>query len=233
MTAQLAATTVDPIVRHVADLGRHLEGPRRAKADILREVRDGLNDTAEALEAGGLTADAAARQAVDEFGDPARVAAGFQVELAARQTRFALAFLAVQGPVMEVASRILWSNSPRSLREPPEAALVLARIEDASAWTVSVVAALALVAFGLGSRWMGFRTWTVRLVAYLILAKLAFIGVTAPILMALFDPGAPTGPAAVFSYVFNVGGAALLIALSWLVWRCLRVARRADLLTAG
>ncbi|MGH8876624.1 MAG: permease prefix domain 1-containing protein [Stackebrandtia sp.] len=233
MTAQLVTTDPDPIARHVAALGRHLDGPRRAKADMLREVRHGLIDTAAAHEADGVPAAEAVRLAVDEFGDPVELAEGFQVELAARQARFTLAFLAVQGPVMEVASRILWSNSPRAASSPPEIAHVLARVEDTSAWVMSVAAALALVAFGLGSRWLGFRSRLVRLVAYTMLGKLVFIAVTAPLLTVLFDPGDPQGSTAVFSYVFNLGGAALLTAMAWLSWRCLKVARRVDTLSAG
>lgn len=233
MTAPAVTTGADPIAGHVAALRSQLCGPRGAKADILREVRDGLADAAEGYEAEGAPPQRAAELAVAEFGEPAEIAGGYQVELAARQSRFALAFMAMLGPVLEVSSRILWSNSPAPVdRVVPEWALWLAWLQDTMAWTMSIAAALALVGFGLGARWLAFRVVFVRTVGYALLVKLLFMTVAGYLLTRAFDPGHPEGALGVFEYVFGpvtlvVGGVLL-----WLAWRCLRVAGRARRLGA-
>lgn len=233
MTATAARTDVDPIADHVAGLRAQLRGPRFAKAEMLREVADGLADAAEGYRDEGADRLRAAELAVAEFGEPAEIAEGYQVELAARQSRFSLAFLAMLGPVMEVSSRILWSNAPRAdFRDVPEAAFVLSRVEDTLAWTLSIAAALALVGFGLGARWLEFRVTFVRVVGYALLTKVLLMTVIGYALTRMFDPGQPQGAAGIFELVFTpvsllVGGF-----LVWLAWRCLRVANRAKALGA-
>jgi hypothetical protein len=90
---------VEPIEAYVADLDRALRGPRRAKADLLREARDGLADTAESYAAGGLSRDDAARRAVADFGAVAAVAPAYQRELGSAQSvRTALVICLVLAP---------------------------------------------------------------------------------------------------------------------------------------
>ncbi|GIJ48996.1 hypothetical protein Val02_58820 [Virgisporangium aliadipatigenens] len=72
---------------YVTRLGRALRGPRRARADLLTEVRDSLVDAAEAYGRAGYDADAAARRAVEDFGEVREIAAGYQVELGMIQAR--------------------------------------------------------------------------------------------------------------------------------------------------
>lgn len=233
MTATAATTDADPIAGHVSALRAQLYGPRAAKASMLREVRDGLTDAAEGYRAEGTPPDRAVELAIEEFGDPREIAGGYQVELAARQARFALAFLAILGPILEVSSRILWSNSPRTTKPVPDAAFVMAQLQDIVSWTASLGAALALVVFGLGARWLAFRVGFVRAVAYVLLGKLAFMMIAGSFLTSAFDPGTPKGAAGIFGMVFGpitlVAGTCMI----WLAWRCLRVASRAKALGAG
>lgn len=228
MTAPVVTTDADPISGHVAALHAQLCGPRGAKAEMLREVRDGLDDAAEGYQTEGAPPRRAAELAVAEFGDPAEIAGGYQVELAARQARFGLAFMAMLGPVMEVSTRILWSNAPRTdYNGVPEIAFVLAQLQDTMAWTLSIAAALALVGFGLGARWLAFRVGFVRVVGYVLLANLFFMTVVGFALTQMFSPGQPQGAASVFEYVFGPLSLLLGGGLAWLSWRCLRVANRA------
>ena len=90
---------VEPIEAYVANLDRALRGPRRVKADLLREARDGLVDAAESYTVAGLTPRQAAHRAVAEFGTVAQVAPGYQRELGSAQSvRTALLICLVLGP---------------------------------------------------------------------------------------------------------------------------------------
>ncbi|CAM3228008.1 permease prefix domain 1-containing protein [Stackebrandtia soli] len=220
------STDVDPITAHVDRLGRLLVGPRRAKADMLREVRHGLCDTADALGDEGLSPVEARTRAVAEFGDVRAVAAGYQEELTARRARFTLGFLAVTGPVGEIVYRIMWSNTTLD-RMPPEGTFLLARAVDIGGWSLSVVAAALLVLFGMGTRWVPLRAWGVRFVAWGILVKLVVFAVAGAALSLLFggDVIAVATPSGLVQGL--IGPAASMYTL-WLVIGCLRSARRLD-----
>jgi hypothetical protein len=97
------------IESHVRGLDRALTGPGRLKADMLREVRHGLVDAAEAYEAEG-DADPE-RRAIAEFGAVPEVAPAYQAELATSATR-------------SVALAALWLGS-RSGRTTPMTAMRL------------------------------------------------------------------------------------------------------------
>ena len=71
----------------LASLDSALTGPRRVKADLLAEVRDGLDDAAQIYRREGWSAHEAAFRAVAEFGDLATVLPAFQVELAMAQAQ--------------------------------------------------------------------------------------------------------------------------------------------------
>jgi hypothetical protein len=78
---------VGVIDAYVAELGGILRGPRRAKADLLDEARDSLVDAVRAYQDRGLDRQAAERRAVEEFGDVAEIAPGYQTELGLVQGR--------------------------------------------------------------------------------------------------------------------------------------------------
>jgi hypothetical protein len=84
----------------LTELTSRLGGPARARAAIVAELRDGLDDATAAGQAAGLPPDQAAQAAIAEFGDPATIAAAFAPELAAaRARRTGLALLA-SGPLI-------------------------------------------------------------------------------------------------------------------------------------
>lgn len=65
----------EPIVEYLADLERTLRRVGRSSSDILAEVEDHLREAAEHGYASGLSSEAAQRQAVSTFGEPAMLAA--------------------------------------------------------------------------------------------------------------------------------------------------------------
>lgn len=87
-------TTTDPmtgdellIADYLDRVAARLRGPRRARADLLAELRSSLDDALDAHRSPSVSPTDAARRAVAELGTPSEVAAGFEPELTARQAR--------------------------------------------------------------------------------------------------------------------------------------------------
>lgn len=217
----------DRIDRCIAELSAHLDGPRRAKADLLREVGHGLADTVDAYREEGMSPGEATRAALTEFGDPVRLASEFQLELASRQTRWALGFLAVVGPVTEVLSRVHWSNSAvEGAQPPPDYTFVLAWLVDFQAWALSLAAVGILLAMDFGLRWFTFGVKLARVVAASIMVKVVVTTVLGGAVMGLFAGSVGLG---------DIGGIVLAVLnpvsalyLVWLAWRCSRTASYAQ-----
>lgn len=222
----------DQINRYLAALDLQLNGPRRAKSEIIREIGDGLADAAGGYAAAGMSPAAAAEAAVAEFGDPGAIATEFQNELTVYQARHALAFLAVLGPVSEVSSRIVWSNGPQLATRPAEFTLVIAKVVDVLSWGTSIVAALLLVALGLGSRWISFPQRFTRFVGYGILAIIVKMVVSDLVLTVLFGATSVDGRQLALEGLQSLGYAVLWGYAAWLSWRCLSVARHSSRLVS-
>src|SRR5919199_1623352 len=88
------------VERYLAEIAALLPGPRRAHAGIVAELRSGLLDATDAHRSAGLPPAQAALAAIREFGDPARVAAGFKAEVAAGHARRVAAGLLATGPLV-------------------------------------------------------------------------------------------------------------------------------------
>lgn len=88
-----------------------LRGPRRLRADLLLEVRDGLTDATDAWCDAGLPDTAAEHRAAAEFGDPRRLAEEFQTVLATITVR-RLALIAGLLPLLTLAWSDAWSRGP-------------------------------------------------------------------------------------------------------------------------
>jgi hypothetical protein len=139
-------TVTDPVTAHVAELERVLRGPGRVRRSMIREVRDGLHDAVAAYRDCGLDPERAARRAVRDFGPIREIAPQFQAELAARQGRWTAALLMVVFPGMMLGWELVWRGGEGEHVGPtPLLALVLARVQDASA-TLVAAAAVALLA---------------------------------------------------------------------------------------
>ncbi|WP_406863172.1 permease prefix domain 1-containing protein [Streptomyces sp. HUAS MG47] len=71
---------------HLTELASVLHGPAKARARLLGELREGLEDATDDLSA-HLDRDEAARRAIRDFGTPEELAPGFQRELTIAQAR--------------------------------------------------------------------------------------------------------------------------------------------------
>jgi hypothetical protein len=132
-------------------LAANLRGPRRVRAELLTELRDGLDDATVALEDSGLDADRARQQAVDEFGDPVLLARELQTELIGVQARRTALAVAVGAPILEFA----WGwGYPELMREywirggRPSTLPVLGQLSTIQQVAVWTVAPLLLLAYG-------------------------------------------------------------------------------------
>ena len=67
---------------YLDEVATGLRGPRRRRARILAELRDGLDEAWQSTPSAGLPADQAATAATVRFGDPTVVAQAFAAELA-------------------------------------------------------------------------------------------------------------------------------------------------------
>lgn len=72
---------------YLADIARRLPGPRRARRDVVDELRDGLLEAVDRHRERGVAPRAAVRCAIGEFGTPTEVAAAHAAELGVRQVR--------------------------------------------------------------------------------------------------------------------------------------------------
>jgi hypothetical protein len=140
----------DAVDLHVAELARALRGPARTRLSMLREVRDGLHDAADAHRCCGLDPQQAAVRAVHDFGPVPEVAQAFQSELVARQGRWAALLLLVAFPGMTLGWDVLWRSGvawhSRPAQPASEMVVALARVQDSASVIVSAIAVVLLAA---------------------------------------------------------------------------------------
>lgn len=142
---------------YVRELGRELRGPRRARHDMIVEARDSLVDTAEALEASGMSRAEAESLAVAEFGPVEEIAPGYQEELLAGQGRRTAALLFLSVPLVTLMWSLIWRFWPEivtmsPVEHKPWWFLPVARALDIAQILTGLVAAVALVTLGRGTR---------------------------------------------------------------------------------
>ncbi|HEU0212549.1 MAG TPA: permease prefix domain 1-containing protein [Jiangellaceae bacterium] len=97
---------------YLADLARRLCGPRRHRAAILAEIRDGLHHASEDHIAAGLAPTQAGAAAIRQFGDPQAVADAFAGELATGYARRTVAWYIATGPLVGVWWLLLLQPHP-------------------------------------------------------------------------------------------------------------------------
>jgi hypothetical protein len=184
---------VSDVDGYVAELERALVGPRRAKRELLREVRDHLTDSVEAYSDAGLDEAAAQRRAVADFGRVAEIREEYQTELAVAQARrtalLSLAVIAVQPVVWQEGWPWFAGDADQS-----DGAFysVLDRILESLGGVAIALAVLVVLACGVGSRYRPARRSTVRLTGVLTLATCVTLPVLALVLSTqdLGDTGA-------------------------------------------
>jgi len=102
----------DVVATYLSDVAAQLYGPRRRRAAILAELRDGLDQATEDNIAAGLSPDRAAAAAISQFGSPQAVADAFSGELATAYARRTIAFFIVTGPLVGIWWLLLLQPSP-------------------------------------------------------------------------------------------------------------------------
>ncbi len=152
MRASSAWPDLDPRDGVLAQLSAGLRGPRRARTDLLTEVRDGLDDATDDLLAAGLDVAEARHQAVAEFGDPAALARELQAELTGAQARRTALAVALTCPLLEIAWQ--WGY-PAMMRNyamrggHPTGSPLLEQLNTIQGIAVWIVTPLLLLAYGL------------------------------------------------------------------------------------
>jgi hypothetical protein len=225
MTAPSASLHFDPRDGVLAQISAELRGPRRARTDLLNELRDGLDDATDDLLAAGLDTAEAQNRAVAEFGDPVDLARELQAELTGAQARRTALAVALVSLLIEAAWH--WGY-PAMMRDywmaggyPTESRLLvqLNTIQEIAVW---VVTPLLLLAYGLILR----REVSLRRVGTLIgllAAGLLSINLLTSAWMAAINPGlrealqgSPAG------LVLQIGS---LVALTFLILSTARTVR--------
>ena len=174
----------------LAELSAGLRGPRRIRADLLTELRDGLDDATNDLLTSGIDVQQARHVAAAEFGDPAVLARQLQVELTGAQARRTALAVALGSALLETA----WSvGYPTVMRDygmrggyptPSWFLAPLNTFQEIMVWTVTP---LLLLAYLLMFR----RTVALRRVAALVgllAGGLLTITFLASGLMTAFNP---------------------------------------------
>jgi hypothetical protein len=90
------------VERYLAEVTARLPGSPRSHRDIVAELRSGILDATDAHCSAGLPPAEAVQAAIDEFGDPIKVADGFTAEIAAGLARRAAVVVLVTGPLVGV-----------------------------------------------------------------------------------------------------------------------------------
>ena len=91
----------DAVATYLSDVAAQLYGPRRRRAQVIAELRDGLDQATEDNLATGLSPDQAAA-AITQFGDPEAVGDAFSGELATAYARRTIAWFIGTGPLVGI-----------------------------------------------------------------------------------------------------------------------------------
>jgi hypothetical protein len=209
---------VGVIETYVAELGRTLRGPRRAKADLLAEARDSLVDAAEARRV-GLSHEEAEHEAVAEFGAIRDIAPGYQTELGLAQARrTALVVFGVLA-ALEPASHLAWRSGGPSATSHPAWYPLLAHLVDWVGIAALGGALLGVAGCAIGVRHLSVGRGLTRSVG-VFAAAVAGCFAAGGLLLTLGNPAPPTLATATWT----------LVALGSLAWvggsarRCLGAA---------
>jgi hypothetical protein len=100
------------LATYLSDVAAQLRGPRRRRAAILAELRDGLDQATEDNITAGLTPDQATAAAITQFGTPQAVADAFSGELATAYARRTIALFIATGPLVGIWWLLLLQPSP-------------------------------------------------------------------------------------------------------------------------
>jgi hypothetical protein len=158
---------------YLGELARLLRGPRRRRARILAELRDGLDQAIADQVAYGCTEDQAVAAAIADFGTPQAVADAFAGELATAYARHTIAWYIATGPLVGVWWLLLLQPHPWRVG----LLALLAAIPVIPLISIAIATAAGTFATtGRLIRWLPEASPHRALTATIIIAALALIG---------------------------------------------------------
>ncbi|MEV4801527.1 permease prefix domain 1-containing protein [Nonomuraea sp. NPDC049421] len=211
---------------YVAELDRAVCGPPGPKHDLVVEARDSLLDTAEAFEAEGLDRAEAERRAVEEFGEVAEIAPGFQLELTAASGRRLGMLLFVSVPITVAMWSLLWRLYPADASvwlDRPGWYVPLSRLLDVLQLGTGLYGGLVVFALSRGARWIRRPRLAVRSMGILVWTALPLTGVLAMVLSFAVD--APNSLDSLPALLANLVTSAMWGLQLYGAARCVRVTR--------
>ncbi|GAB3408634.1 permease prefix domain 1-containing protein [Flindersiella endophytica] len=159
-------SAIDSYVREVERL---LPGDRGVRKDLIAELRDGLDDAAEAYRHSGLDGRLAELRAVRDAGDTDVVAASYHAELAASHGQRTAALIGLSLPAVVLAWTGMWrlGGDLEVARQWPvsELTMALSRVVDWAAYIGGVSALAGLAALIWAARRGRATGWVVKAVA--------------------------------------------------------------------
>src|SRR5262249_33700890 len=112
LTAKASTHAPARVDAYLGELAHLLRGPRRHRARILAELRDGLDHAIADHTTHGRTEHQAAESAIDHFGTPQAVADAFSGELATAYARHTIAWYITAGPLVGIWWLLLLQPHP-------------------------------------------------------------------------------------------------------------------------
>ncbi|GAA0722932.1 hypothetical protein Drose_09190 [Dactylosporangium roseum] len=196
-----------PIDHYVDGLAAALRGPRKHRAEMVTEARHSLRDAADAFEDAGLDRVDAERRAVGEFGTYRQVVPAYQAELANLQGRRTAAWIALALPVVNLLEPLMWWDTPWSADNASHFYWVLVDHFQYTSFLAAAIAALVIVGFSWGSRFLGDGVRYARLVGLGTMTFLGLhglVGATVFVLSIYQWPAAATWPPMLIGMVVNL-----------------------------
>ncbi|TMR91751.1 permease prefix domain 1-containing protein [Nonomuraea basaltis] len=212
---------------YVSELDRAITGPHGPKRDLVVEARDSLIDSADTLEADGLTRAEAERIAVAEFGPVAEIAPGYQAELTSSSGRRLGILLFISVPITVLMWSVLWRMYPPAddtvWATQPGWYWPASRLLDILQLGVGMYGGLALFVLGRGARWVRrprLITRSLGLVVWISLPVTAGLG-----LLLTFGAAGSNSLEFLPALLANLATSALWGMQVYCATRCLRITR--------
>ncbi|MEV6637883.1 permease prefix domain 1-containing protein [Actinoplanes sp. NPDC051470] len=193
---------------YLAEIAAGLHGPRRRRARILAELRDGLDQAVADQITAGLPAERAASVAIARFGTPAAVADAFAAELTIGYARQTLGWFVATGPLVGIWWLLLLHPRPWGLTALVAAIPAIPLVAAGLATTATTFAATGRL-----MRWLPEAGAGRAVVAVLAVAGLAITG-DLTILAVYLGSDAPTPPlglVAVAASLIRIGFSSITI----------------------
>jgi hypothetical protein len=206
LTAHATTRAQARVDAYLGELAHLLRGPRRRRARILAELRDGLDQAITDQVTYGRTEDQAVASAIDDFGTPQAVADAFAGELATAYARHTIAWYIATGPLVGIWWLLLlhpypWRTGVLGLLAAIPVLPLIAIAVAAAAGTFATTGRLI--------RWLPEASPSRALTATVAIATLALVG-DLTVITVYLGSAAPLQPLAILA----IGASLIRIACS-------------------